>query len=154
MPGPDFDSWMVEQKAGLAERVDTGGDDGGSMRGSIVDYGKKIAMSEGCLRCHSLDGQPHIGPTWLDLYQRRETLESGEAVIADEAYLTDSMIDPRGKVVKGFKPIMPTYKGRLVAPEAAALVEFIKSLRSTSLENLPSKEATYEPAKPTQPTRR
>jgi hypothetical protein len=70
-------------------------------------------------------------------------------VIADEAYLTDSMIDPRGKVVKGFKPIMPTYKGRLAAPEAAALVEFIKSLRSTSLENLPSKEATYDPAKPT-----
>ena len=151
MPGPEFDSWMVEQKAGLAERVDTGGDDGGSMRGSIVEYGKKIAMSEGCLRCHSLDGQPHIGPTWLDLYQRRETLENGEAVIADEAYLTDSMIDPRGKVVKGFKPVMPTYKGRLAAPEAAALVEFIKSLRSTSLENLPSKEATYEPAKPSQP---
>ena len=52
--------------------------------------------------------------------------------------------------MKGFKPVMPTYKGRLAAPEAAALVEFIKSLRSTSLENLPSKEATYEPAKPSQ----
>jgi heme/copper-type cytochrome/quinol oxidase subunit 2 len=24
MPGPEFDAWMVEQKAGLAERVDTG----------------------------------------------------------------------------------------------------------------------------------
>jgi cytochrome c oxidase subunit 2 len=33
MPGADFDTWMAEQKAGLAERVDTGGDDGGSMRG-------------------------------------------------------------------------------------------------------------------------
>ena len=148
MPAPEFDQWMVDQKAGLAERVDTASDDGGSMRGSIVDYGKKIAMSEGCLRCHSLDGQPHIGPTWLDLYMRREPLEGGGAVVADEAYLTDSMIDPRAKVVKGFKPIMPTYKGRLAAPEAAALVEFIKSLRSTSLENLPAKEATYEPAKP------
>ena len=40
--------------------------------------------------------QPHIGPTWLDLYRRRETLESGEAVVADEAYLTESMMDPRG----------------------------------------------------------
>jgi cytochrome c oxidase subunit 2 len=147
MPGPEFDEWMAGQKAGLSERVDTGGDDGGNMRGSIVEYGKKIAMQEGCLRCHSLDGQPHIGPTWLDLYQRRETLENGESIIADEAYLTDSMIDPRGKIVKGFKPVMPTYKGRLAAPEAAALVEFIKSLRSPSLENLPSKEATYEPVK-------
>ena len=55
------------------------------------------------------------------------------------------MIDPRGKIVKGFKPVMPTYKGRLAAPEAAALVEFIKSLRSDDLENVPSKEAVYEP---------
>ncbi len=66
-------------------------------------------------------------------------------VIADEGYLTDSMIDPRAKVVKGFKPVMPTYKGRLAAPEAAALVEFIKSLRTANLENVPSKEAVYEP---------
>jgi cytochrome c oxidase subunit 2 len=80
------------------------------------------------------------------MYRRRETLENGESIVADEAYLTDSMIDPRGKIVKGFKPVMPTYKGRLAAPEAAALVEFIKSLRSTSLENTPSKEAVYEPA--------
>ena len=57
------------------------------------------------------------------------------------------MIDPRAKIVKGYKPVMPTYKGRLAAPEAAALVEFIKSLRSESLENVPSKEAIYEPVK-------
>jgi len=41
---------------------------------------------------------------------------------------------------------MPTYRGKLSAPEAAALVEFIKSLRSQNLENVPSKEAVYEPA--------
>ena len=43
------------------------------------------------------------------------------------------MMDPRGKIVKGYKPVMPTYKGRLAAPEAAALVEFIKSLRSADV---------------------
>jgi cytochrome c oxidase subunit 2 len=52
--------------------------------------------------------------------------------------------------VKGFKPVMPTYKGRLAAPDAAALVEFIKSLRTPGLEAVPSKEAIYEPAKPAQ----
>jgi cytochrome c oxidase subunit 2 len=77
---------------------------------------------------------------------RKETLETGETVVADEAYLTDSMIDPRAKIVKGFKPVMPTFKGRLTAPDAAALVEYIKSLRSNNLENTPSKEAVYEPA--------
>jgi cytochrome c oxidase subunit 2 len=145
MPAPEFDSWMAEQKAGLAERVDTGGDDGGSFRGSIVEYGKRIAMAQGCVKCHSLDGEPHIGPTWLDLYHRRETLDNGQVIIADEGYLTDSMIDPRGKIVRGYKPVMPTYKGKLAAPEAAALVEFIKSLRSDNVQNVPSKEAVYEP---------
>jgi cytochrome c oxidase subunit 2 len=57
------------------------------------------------------------------------------------------MIDPRGKIVRGFKPVMPTYKGRLSAPEAAALVEFIKSLRSDNVQNVPSKEAVYEPVR-------
>ncbi len=148
MPGPEYDQWMIEQKRGLSAQVDSGGDDGPSFHGSIVEYGKKIAMAQGCVKCHSLDGEPHIGPTWLDLYGKRETLDNGETVVADEAYLTDSMIDPRGKIVKGFKPVMPTYKGRLAAPEAAALVEFIKSLRTQNLENVPSKEAIYEPVKP------
>jgi cytochrome c oxidase subunit 2 len=55
------------------------------------------------------------------------------------------MIDPRGMIVRGYKPVMPTYKGKLAAPEAAALVEFIKSLRSENVQNVPSKEAVYEP---------
>ena len=146
MPPAEFDEWLADQKRGLAERVDSGGDDGPSFHGTIVEYGKKVAMAQGCLKCHSLTGEPHIGPTWLDLYHRRETLENGETIVADEGYLTDSMIDPRAKIVKGFKPVMPTYRGKLTAPEAAALVEFIKSLRSTHLENVPSKEAVYEPA--------
>jgi cytochrome c oxidase subunit 2 len=145
MPGPDFDSWLAEQKAGLSDRVDSGGDDGPSFRGTLVEYGKRIAMAQGCLKCHSLDGSQHIGPTWLDMYLRKETLENGEVVVADEAYMTDSMIDPRAKIVKGYKPVMPTYKGKLAAPEAAALVEFIKSLRSSNLQNVPAKEAVYEP---------
>ncbi len=145
MPPAEYDAWMLHQRAGLVERVDTGGDDGPGFHGTLVEYGKKVAMAQGCLKCHSLDGDPHIGPTWLDLYRRLETLETGETVIADEAYLTDSMIDPRAKIVKGYKPVMPTYRGKLAAPDAAALVEFIKSLRSQNLDNVPSKEAIYEP---------
>lgn len=149
MPPAEFDSWMLQQRAGagLTDRVDTSTDDGPSFHGTLVEYGKRVAMAQGCLKCHSLDGDPHIGPTWLDLYRRTETLETGETVLADEAYLTDSMIDPRAKIVKGFKPVMPTYRGKLAAPDAAALVEFIKSLRSQNLDNLPSKEAIYEPAR-------
>jgi cytochrome c oxidase subunit 2 len=146
-----FDQWLLEQRRGAqSARIDSSTDDGPEFHGSIVEYGKKIAMADGCVKCHSFDGEPHIGPTWLDLYGKRETLENGQTIVADEAYLTDSMIDPRAKIVKGFKPVMPTYKGRLAAPEAAALVEFIKSLRTPGLEAVPSKEAIYEPVKPTE----
>ena len=34
------------------------------------------------------------------------------------------------KVVAGYQPLMPNYQGKLSGPEAAAIVEFIKSLRS------------------------
>ena len=57
-------------------------------------------------------------------------LESGKAVVADEAYLTRSMMEPNFEVVTGFKPVMPTYQGKLDGPDAAALIEFIKSLRT------------------------
>jgi cytochrome c oxidase subunit 2 len=55
------------------------------------------------------------------------------------------MMDPYAKVVKGFQKVMPSFRGRLTAPEAAALVEFIKSLRTDNLENLSSKEPLYGP---------
>ncbi len=148
MPPAEFDDWMTKQRAGaLVDRVDTGGDDGSNFHGTLVEYGKRVAMGQGCLKCHSLDGSQHIGPTWLDLYHRTETLDTGEQIVADEGYLTDSMIDPRAKIVKGYQPVMPTYRGKLSAPQAAALVEFIKSLRSDNLDNVPSKEAIYEPVR-------
>ena len=52
-------------------------------------------MYQGCLRCHNVDGpEPHTGPTWVDLYQRATKLTDGREIIADEAYLTESMMEP------------------------------------------------------------
>jgi cytochrome c oxidase subunit 2 len=43
-------------------------------------------------------------------------------------------MDPLADVVAGFKPVMPTYQGVLTAPEAAALVEYIKALREDDVD--------------------
>jgi cytochrome c oxidase subunit 2 len=146
LPGPEFDTWIARQRMGLSARVDSSGSDSGeSFRGDLVTYGRRVATAQGCLKCHSVDGEPHIGPTWVDLYKRKTTLIDGKTIVADEAYLTESMMDPYTKVVKGYAQVMPSFRGRLAAPEAAALVEFIKSLRSDNLENLPSKEPLYGP---------
>jgi cytochrome c oxidase subunit II len=146
LPAPEFDNWLAREREGLAGRVDgSGTDTADTFRGDLVSYGRRVAGAQGCLKCHSLDGEPHIGPTWVDLYHRKEVLANGDTIIADEAYLTDSMMDPYAKVVRGYAQVMPSYRGRLSAPEAAALVEFIKTLRSESLENVSAKEPLYGP---------
>jgi cytochrome c oxidase subunit 2 len=90
--------------------------------------GREVAVRHACLACHTLDGRRHIGPTFLGLYRSVVPLEGGQSVIADEAYLTESMMEPNLKIVRGFLPQMPSYQGRLSGPEAGALVELIKSL--------------------------
>ena len=155
MPGPSSTRGWSSRRPASRSASTPAATTAADIRGSIVEYGKRVAMARGlpAAATRSTASRTSARPGWTSTSGARRW-RTARRSIADEAYLTDSMIDPRGKVVKGFKPVMPTYKGRLAAPEAAALVEFIKSLRSTSLENLPSKEATYEPAKPSQLTQR
>lgn len=95
---------------------------------SLPLRGETVAAKYGCLRCHTLDGSPHIGPTWRGLFGARVPLAQGGDVIADPAYLTESMMDPPAKLHRGFPPVMPSYVGYLQPAEVGALVELIKSL--------------------------
>ncbi|HSP79883.1 MAG TPA: cytochrome c oxidase subunit II [Myxococcaceae bacterium] len=164
----DFEEWMQRQRQGLVERRDAWpsereqvsrpallaleedaerpqGEIMYASRGGLLEQGREVAVREGCLKCHTVDGTAHIGPTWLDLYLRREKLASGEVVVADEAYLTESMMHPGRKVVAGFQPVMPSYLGQLEAAEVAGLLEYIKSLRSGRLETEETEGPVYGP---------
>lgn len=94
----------------------------------LAQAGEDLAVRYGCLRCHTVDGTPHLGPTWRGLYRSRRTLSDGTEVIATDAYLTESMMDPMVKRVAGFPTVMPSYLGILSGPDAAAIVEYIRSL--------------------------
>jgi cytochrome c oxidase subunit 2 len=95
---------------------------------SLAQIGREAAVRHACLACHTVDGQPHLGPTWSRLYGTEVTLTDGTHVRADAAYLTESMLDPAARVVAGYGAIMPTYRGALSQPETAAIVEYIRSL--------------------------
>ena len=136
-----FDAWLSEQKRGLVARQDAGVP---LAVPTLVDQGRAAAVRLGCLKCHSVDGTPHIGPTWLDLYQRTEDLEGGGTVLADAGYLTESMMDPGAKLVRGYQNVMPTFQGLLAAPEAASIVEYIETLRSGALKPPPAPGPIYE----------
>ncbi len=119
---------------------------------SPVDAGRRAATEFACVKCHTLDGQPHIGPTWLGLFGSEEPLENGGTVTVDEAYITRSMMDPTADVVRGFQPVMPSYQGIVSPADTAAIVEFIKSLRDVKQPHvvapLPTGPITITPSHP------
>jgi cytochrome c oxidase subunit 2 len=95
----------------------------------LAERGRRIALQYECLACHTVDGRRHIGPSFAGLYGSEIRFTDGTTRIADPAYLTESMMDPRAQIVEGFAPVMPTFQGQLSAGEVAALVELIRTLR-------------------------
>ncbi len=146
MPAAEFDAWMAAQRRGLANAQDSSPVAAEHVRpaSNVVAEGGRIAAVQGCLKCHSVDGTRHIGPTFVNLYGRAEKLQSGATVVADEAYLTRSMMDPGAELVAGYQNVMPTFQGKLAPPDAAAIVEYIKSLRSSASRPGPSEPPAYE----------
>lgn len=114
----DFDAWVAAQKpsADPAE---------------MAKLGAELVASQGCAACHNVTGDPGgIGPTWKGLFNHEVELADGAKVTADEAYLTESIVNPMAKVVAGYQPIMPASYGQvLTADQVAYLVEYIKSLQ-------------------------
>jgi cytochrome c oxidase subunit 2 len=94
--------------------------------------GQRVAAQAGCLRCHSIDGTPHLAPTFLGLYGSRVPLAGGGTIVVDEAYITQSMMEPVARIHAGFPPIMPSFQGVLAAPDVAAVVEYLRSLGEES----------------------
>ena len=113
----DYAAWL------RAPPGDVSGDD------ALAAEGARVAVRRACVACHTVDGAPHVGPTWSGLYGASVALEGGGRVVADEEYLTRAMMEPSAEIVLGYRPVMPAYMGLLTPTETAALVEYIKSLR-------------------------
>ena len=89
--------------------------------------GPALLEKSGCTACHSLDGSVIIGPTFKGLYGTKRTLANGATVIADDAYLRESIEKPDAKVVKGFEANMPSMP--LSPAEEQAIIDYIKTLK-------------------------
>ncbi len=113
--GAAFTAWVVEQQA-IAAAANTP-----EARGELLVAGN------GCVACHSINGAAGIGPTWFGLAGAAVELEDGATVTADDAFLTESIKDPKATVVKGFPPTMPVYP--FTVEEIADIVAYIKTLK-------------------------
>ena len=143
----DFEGWLKEHQRGrLASRQDALADTSlVPPVARMAEQGQRLAGTQGCFKCHTMDGAPHIGPTFLGLYDRMEKLENGQTIRVDEAYITQSMMDPGAHLVTGFGNVMPSYQGKLHGAETAAIVEYIKTLRTPDIRTGASQGPTYEP---------
>lgn len=111
----DYNAWIEEQlKASNA---------------SPAERGQRVSANN-CLSCHSIDGSKMLGPTWQGLYGSEVQLADGSKVIADEAYILESIVDPNAKIHQGYPPgVMPaTYTTLLTEQQINDIVEFIKTL--------------------------
>ncbi|HEY8923638.1 MAG TPA: cytochrome c oxidase subunit II [Polyangia bacterium] len=113
---------------------------------ALSTVGLQAAGELGCLRCHTVDGSPHIGPSWGGLYRSRVPLEGGGTVLADEAYLTESMMDPLVRLHAGYQGVMPTYQGLITPGQIAAILELIKTLRDVPARSGLEARGTTPPA--------
>ncbi len=107
------------------------GSDGGSgppivIEGAAAKRGERLAADNGCMSCHNPDGGSSIGPTWKDLAGSDVTLGDGTELVADDAYLSRAIKDPKGQVVDGYAGIMPSYE--LTDAEVADLIAYLKEL--------------------------
>jgi len=113
----EYDAWMTEQLA-LAEQASQ----------TPEGRGQAAVAANGCAACHSINGAAGIGPTWFGLFGHEVELTDGSLVLADEAYLTESIKAPQAKIVHGFEnQLMPTYG--FTDEQIADIVAYIKTLR-------------------------
>ncbi|MCM8540867.1 MAG: c-type cytochrome [Lentisphaeraceae bacterium] len=96
-----------------------------------AEKGFAIAKKFGCITCHAITenevGKP--GPSWIKLAGSTKILSDKSSTVANADYIKESVLAPANKVVKGFQPLMPSYKGMISESDLDSLVLYIQSLK-------------------------
>ncbi|MFG0255273.1 MAG: c-type cytochrome, partial [Rhodopirellula sp. JB053] len=66
------------------------------------------------------------------LYASEHALASGDNIVVDDNYVRESIIAPKAKVVAGYQPVMPSYKGQLSDDDIESIIAYLKSLSSNA----------------------
>ena len=113
----DYTAWISAQSAIAAEAAKT-----------PEGQGKLLTIKNGCIGCHSIDGAKMTGPTWFGLYGSTVPLADGKTVVADDAYISESILNPKAKEVAGFAPsVMPPFA--LSEKEISSITAYLKTLK-------------------------
>jgi cytochrome c2 len=116
----------------IARTSESGG--GASPEQALATRGGVLYNQLGCQACHSLQGAAGAGPALNDVYGRNVTLDNGQTVVADDAYLRESILQPNAKIVQGYQANVMAggivgVQGQLNSGDTTdALIAFLKSI--------------------------
>ncbi len=97
---------------------------------SPTTAGARLFTEMSCGSCHKPDSAGRA-PILTGIYGKPVLLTDGQSVVADDAYLRESIVNPAAKVVAGYQPVMPTFQGQLGEDQLIAMVAYIRSLQAT-----------------------
>ena len=100
---------------------------GGSSGETMVQSGERQFQQLGCQTCHKAQNIGR-GPTLTGVFGKPVQLASGETIVADEAYVRESILNPNAKIVHGYTPIMPTFQGQVSEETLMQIIAYIKTL--------------------------
>lgn len=104
---------------------------GSSGTGDPVAQGEKLYNELACVTCHQADGKGR-GPSYNGVYGSKVRLADGSTIIADDAYIRESILQPNAKIVAGFQPLMPSFQGLVTEEQILALTAYIKAQKDQS----------------------
>lgn len=95
LPREDFDAWIEKQS---------------KPTGTPWEIGEKLYADLTCNTCHSVDGSPLIGPSWLGGFGTERVLTDGSTVHMDRDYIRESILNPKAKIAQGFEAKMNPFQ--------------------------------------------
>ncbi|HYR42213.1 MAG TPA: cytochrome c oxidase subunit II [Terriglobia bacterium] len=100
---------------------------GGVTEETPVQTGERLFSEFNCVNCHATGARQRC-PQLGGLYGTDVEIEGGGRVKFDEPYIRESIINPNAKIVKGYPPVMPTYRGQISEEQILDLIAYIRSL--------------------------
>ena len=87
--------------------------------------GERLFTRFNCNTCHREGGR---GPLLNGVFGKTIQLASGQRLVADEAYLRESIVNPAAKIVEGYQPVMPSFQGQMSETQVLQLIAYLKTL--------------------------
>ncbi len=114
----------------------------GNVRASTASEGERLFRENGCTGCHGPNANVRA-PSLNGLFGRYRPVQipgdepwrpdmPAVMVKADYRYLHDSIWTPAKEVAAGYKPIMPSFAGRLSEEQVLQIIDYLKTLQTSN----------------------